>query len=341
MESEKQLGPNDTQESGKDVKCDYEIINNRGCATVSFKNLVLTRDNPYTPTIVVTFEKQPMSFEEGKSYNLWSVKFDRPSQKMLHIANEAKELSEFPEKERVRAVLILLRKHLHYAYPDLVQKVAESNQELAEWVIKNTGVNAGAVNHVPLSEIFENEYCVCRHLSVAYIWLANQAGLQGGVVNTSYPITLTNIIRKDNGKPLFKSVPLGQQTPAHSWAEIQISDGTWIPVDPSTQLVGDTPEGLSTFHEAKYTACLEGFDFDVNKWEIGCQNEGFSLQPGQSTAEVRVRGELMSTKPTLVIGGENIPPSYTPYFGDATLTFRNAKEFGVMNVRINDVRIEQ
>lgn len=98
---------------------------------------------------------------------------------MQSLATEAETLLELPENERPARVLEILRSKMHYAYNDVIEKLSETDPDLAKWVAENTGLNASSVSNVTLSELMERGYGVCRHLATAYLWLAQKAGLKG------------------------------------------------------------------------------------------------------------------------------------------------------------------
>ncbi|MEK9156273.1 MAG: transglutaminase-like domain-containing protein [Patescibacteria group bacterium] len=223
-------------------------------AEVSYPNLNLTEHNPTSPEVTVTIEKQPTKIVEGETYCNGAVLVDTESESMRSLATQEEALKELPEAQRPGAVLKLLRENVHYAYNDVIDAIAQTNPDLAAWVAKNTGVDSH-VFKLPLSQIIDKGYGVCRHLSVAYLWLAQKAGLEGTLLTSDYR-GITNVERRDNGKQLFKSVAVGEPLIPHAWTEVRLSNGEWVPVDPSVMLVGDTEEGMQTFQEAGYNANL-------------------------------------------------------------------------------------
>jgi hypothetical protein len=90
--------------------------------------------------------------------------------------------------------------------------------------------------------------------------LAQEAGLQGNYCGGM--TTFTNLSRKesdyqanDNRPALFRSVEEGRTVDeAHAWIEVRVLTKTgetkWVPIDSSTQLVGDTEKRLRTFLDA-------------------------------------------------------------------------------------------
>ena len=221
-----------------------EIEKDQNLARVIFKHLELSAKNPNSPEIKIVVEKQPIVIEEGKSYANSSVLIDPETPRVHEIVTQAEKIKRFPENERLIELLKLLRQHIHYAYKDTLEKVAWADPELAKWVSENTGLSlsSGQTTNVPLSELFEKGYGVCRHLSVAYLYLAQKAGL-GGCLMTASPGVIKNVERHGSKEKLFRSYKTGEPiNDAHAWVEVKLSDGRWIPVDPSTRIIGDTPE---------------------------------------------------------------------------------------------------
>ena len=174
------------------------------------------------------------------------------SKKLQDILDASRMLRSVPEEQRPRAILDLLYRNMKYAYADRLESLKETDPESADWVEKHLRV--GVTN---LSELIEHGFGVCGHLSVVLLFLAKEAGMAGALMTNSGsngdPMALINITRTDNGQPLFKTVKRGEKVASgHGWVELRTSDGRWIPVDPSANLVGDTPENLQMFQDANY-----------------------------------------------------------------------------------------
>lgn len=326
------INPPESQKGPEKIE-NIEISFNKDSVEINFHNLDLNVNNPNSPEIIITFEKQPITLEVGKTYGLHNVCFDKETPKMLEIAKEAETLLQIPENERPRKVMELLRKHLEFAYDDKVETLSKTEPERAKWVKENI---QGLVYNFPLSEIFEKEFGLCRHLSIAYLWLAQYAGLEG--VEMKNHEKIINIQRTDNGEKLFKMAEVGQPAPEHSWVEIKTSDGKWIPVDPSTKLVGDTKEGTEMFKKANYLGIFFGADWkaEPNELAFNIPNVPF-FSPGESKKETQCRLTLSSTK-SRISGMKKIPPTNIPYLGEGKLIINTTDRDGVMNLRIVDVK---
>ncbi len=319
-----------------------EISFSNESASAVFRNLELNAENPTSPEVRLTVEKRPITIKEGKSYGTYAVLIDNESERMRALTQKAETLLELPEKERLAKVLDILRGNVHYAYNDVVGKLSETNPELAKWVAENTSLNASSVTNVPLSEIIEKRYGVCRHLAVAYLWLAQKAGLKGIILNSDLGV-IKNIQRSDTKEKLFKSVDIGKSAPAHSWVEIKTSDGQWIPVDPSTKLVGDSEERLTMFKEANYMAYGNlGLDIESEPGgELSTKGKSIIFAPAEAKASGTYSLELKSTKPTIIIRGENLPPTNFPFSGEGRLNINTTEQFGSMALDIVDVKEEK
>jgi len=329
------------QENAEQKEEGIEISATKEKASVSFRNLELDAQNPTSPEIGIVVEKQPIELVEGKSYGQYSVSIDKETERMQSITAEAEGFLELPENERPAKVLELLRSRMHYAYNDVIEKLSETDPDLAKWVAENTGLNRASGSNVPLSEIVEKGYGVCNHLSVVYLWLAQKAGLEGVILSSDRGV-IKNIERSDTKQKLFQSAEIGEPVSAHSWVEIKTSDEEWIPVDPSTQLVGDSKEGLEMFREANYMAYVNP-SLDVNaepRDQLDVRGTSMLFAPAESTASGKLSLELSSLKPTIRFRGENLPPTNIPYSGEAKLSIDTSEQFGGFALDIVEVKEE-
>jgi len=308
-----------TLRSGNTSQNDKIEINPDGSsATVSFEHLELDIQHPVSDEVLVLVEKRPRELVEGESYLYGDVLLATDSEKMAALADRAQLLKELPEHERARPLLELLRSELNYAHSDEIEALSETDPERAQWISVNSGVSATADN-VPLSDVFEAGFGVCRELSVGYLWLAQQAGLRGVLSNSRYG-TIQNIQRTDTDEPLFKSVDVGEPPNDHVWVELQMSDGTWLPVDPSVRLVGDNEEELRMFQDAHYQ-CFVAASLDAssdNRALYAQPKLGATIRAGEAQAEIAYHLELARIS-TMVLGGDEIAPTYEPYKGPAVM----------------------
>lgn len=215
-----------------------------------FSDLDFTQQ-PATTPLVVIMEKQPLRLQTGRTY-YGQIVIDTNYQVLGPLVATCKQLKALPPKVRAKAVLKLLREKLKYAFPTDIQKLKLTDPNKASWIETHTGLGNKA-ERVLLSEIFQHEYAICYHLAYAYLWLCQQAGLEG----TTIPVRdndIVNILRTDTKQPLFKSAPIGSPTAGHVYTELLMPDGEWLAVDPSTDLISDTPEGQEMFRAARYQA---------------------------------------------------------------------------------------
>lgn len=230
----------------------------------------------------VTIAKVPTKIEDG--VRLEGTTVDRESPKLQEMIRQAAELKDIPDRDKPRKIMEILRTNVHFAYNDVVDELAKTNQDLAKWVSENTGVNSSSARELTLSQVVDSGYGVCRHLSVGMLVLAKEAGMEGALLTNGPGARgdlgpVRNVVRKDNGQPLFKMGSVGDPIGGHAWVELKTSEGEWIPVDPSTQLVGDTPEGMDTFREANYRAAV-GFSLEVSGYPPNVRHTGVrNLEP--------------------------------------------------------------
>jgi hypothetical protein len=166
-------------------------------------------------------------------------------------------------------------------------------------------------NQIGFDEVAKYGVGVCGHLSSVYLYLANKAGLKGILVNSAPERTPINIARTDRDKKLFRSAEVGSRTSNHAWVEIQVQDGTWVPVDPSTELTGTTEEGMSMFREADYVTSLGSllelsFDESTSIGSQGSTDENRGIVP---TGQKGFRKDFkIGLKDRLSFGGKKLEP---------------------------------
>jgi len=317
-----------------------KIIFDKKSAHISFADLHLSLANPVTSKINISFKKQPLPMELEKKYYFAGIIFDKETSKMTDIASKAESLRKLPEKQRLGEVLNLLGNNLHYPYNEIVEKIGKNNSNLEQWITEN--IKKSKV--VSISDVLENGYGVCRHLAVTYLYLAQKAGLKGTLM-ASNANTMTNITRTDNGEGLFKMTGVGTLIPtAHAWNEIQLSDDSWIPIDPTTKLIGDSEEGLQMFKDANYT-CPASFGY-YTLWnpfsEVNLKFELPTFKPAESIAKGDFWLSLASIEPRLIFskdGARENPSTNAPFNGAAEIKLHTLQEnSGILNLEILDIK---
>ena len=292
-------------------------------ALIIFRNLNLSVEKSTSPEIELIVEKRPTQLLEGEIYYNNVILIDKETEAMKSLIQKAEALLEIPKIERPQKVLEILRSKVDYAFNEVIELIAKNNPKLATWVTENTGLNSKTCN-IPLSHLIESGYGICRHLAVAYLWLAQKAGLKG-VLLSSNEGTIKNIERTDGKGRLFKSVDVGQPVASHVWVEVQMSDSRWIPIDPSTKLVGDSSKNMEMFLMANYMGDLTqgGLCAEATPEELfPIMARGTLFAPAQATTSVVYRLVLRSTIPVICIGpgvAKDIPATNIPYVGDANL----------------------
>lgn len=175
----------------------------------------------------VTLEKQPTKITNGTVIE--NITVDRENPAIQPMLEQARQLKDIPERERPRKIMELLRSNVQFAYNEVVDELAKTKPELAEWVARNTGINSSSATPLRLSEFVDAGHGVCRHLSVAMLVLADEAGMQGAYQTTAphreAKYTAHNVVRRDNGEPLFKMSKVDDPIGGHAWVEIRTSKG--------------------------------------------------------------------------------------------------------------------
>lgn len=229
--------------------CKPNLQHSRDIVTATYHDLRFTPERQATEPLVITIEKLPTTLEIDHLY-YGSIVIDANSEILHPLIVEARALQHLEPKARARAILQMLRRKLKYAFPQDIEELKKTDLPRAIWIEQNTGLG-NTTEKVNLSDIFRNGYAICYHLAYAYLWLCQQAGLEGTVI----PVRdndIINIRRTDTNEPLFKSVPVGNRAPGHVYTELLMPDGEWLAVDPSTNLISDTEEGKRMFSDAQY-----------------------------------------------------------------------------------------
>ncbi|RLI90706.1 MAG: hypothetical protein DRO89_05400, partial [Candidatus Altiarchaeales archaeon] len=251
--------------------------------------------------IQVTIRRHPVEINEGDVL-FHTVTIDS-SDKLNKLKEKARELKELPERDRIKAVNELVRKTLRYPYELGREKISEE-----------------AGKRVNLSEVVEKGVGVCGHFSALYAVLAQEAGLkvapQSGKVK--------NIMRPGTGERLFKAYELGEEI-YHAWIEIELNDGTWIPVDPTANVVG-VEKGVDVFKEANYVELAADIvEFKNLPDEITADKGELRFLPGER--EISKTINLRSMVYVDLETGEEKPYEYKGKL-DFTIEGRSSLEYG-------------
>lgn len=206
-------------------------------------------------SLFITLRKGITSISEAHSKEESSI--------LEEMLKKARQLKTIAKRDRPRKVMEILRSHIKYSYEKTLSDLEASYPERVNAIRENN--NMPFVQLSTLKNAAELGYANCGPLSIGMLILGKEAGLEGaflgnasdlGKTKSKDPNPIKNIIRSDTGEAIFKSgSPIGANIPAaHAWVEFKMDDDKWIPVDPSTELVGDTKEGMEIFKEANYRA---------------------------------------------------------------------------------------
>lgn len=237
---------------------------------ITFKNVKLSDEgNKTLGRLIVDVEKAPLTVSENSIIGM--IKFGEENDFTKDLVSLAEKLSTIEnERQRIDELLAVMKSKISYGYNEVIESRAKEHNVSVEFM-QRMGVQGN--EQMGFDEVAKYGVGVCGHLSASYLYLANKAGLKGIVVNSDPERTPVNIMRTDKDKKLFRSADIGNRTSNHAWVEIQLHDGTWIPVDPSTDLTGTTEEGMNMFREADYMTSLGGIlelSFEENP-SIGSQ----------------------------------------------------------------------
>jgi len=296
-------------------------------AEIQIQNLSLQKEGDHSKEFVIKFEKEPTRLEEGKQYAQYCI-FDKETEKMKSIVDEVKQFQNLPEEERLPKILKILRQYVKYPFKKEGDDLKLKDSELAAWV--ETNLLTDAIKIMNLSDTFEKGYGICGNLSLAYLYLAEKAGLQGTIMSSE---VIKNINRSDNNEQLFKLVDVGKRAPSHFWCEIKLSSGKWIPVDPSTNLIGDE-KGIEDFKKANYIGRPASLpcNIDINPGLKCPINIDFLPGDGHGQAICEV------TNPVKLISFSPLKKEFIPYKGDCKLNISidHEKETDML-IKIKDI----
>jgi len=207
---------------------------------------------------IVNTRKIPNQIEVDGRIDRVVIDRENYGENMSRMVEACQALKELPESERPEKVLDILLENMKYAYKDFVAQIDEERQT---WIAEHLTTRNYATEDIPVSQLAEVGFCVCRHFAAMYLILAKEAGLDGCYMGAQ--TNFTNLERKptdrvsnDGRKGLFRSGEVGSiVNVGHAWAEVLVHNGeeeSWVPVCPSTQLIGNTPERLQTFIDAGF-----------------------------------------------------------------------------------------
>lgn len=311
------------------------------------------------PHVSLSSEGQPIRLEvvldrivtpatEGNIID--GITIDRKSPILIEMYERAYALRELPERTRPHRVLELLRSRVQYAYGNVMADVAKEDPDKAAWV--DDYIHGD--KDVTLSQVVDHTYAICRHIAVGYLALAQEAGIQGAYATYQAPGTIDdprflmrNVMRADTQTPLFRSTPVGNVFyDGHAWVELKMSDGEWLPVDPITQLVGDTREAMETFRAANYRESV-GLDVEGFPPYVGV-TDSLDLQfiPGEIThhgvIKINSKPKMRPSAPKKgAIIRVNTQSDPTSYDGPLHLSFSNRPSRRALNVTVRNVVVSK
>lgn len=241
--------------------------------------------------LVVTLEKLPLTIVPGE--RMHGVEMDVESPVFAELKAEIDAIRELPERKRPRKLVELIRSRVKYPYKKVVEELRTADEEKYKWIQEKLKLKTAK-----LSECLAQGFAECDQFAVLLLALGNMAGLEGTVCtyhSSTYSDAdnIVNVLREDNGEPLYKSIAVGEQLiDGHSWVEFKLHDETWMPVDPTTNLIGDNNEDLRTFEKANFGVDVYLETDDKYLWP---DRTGLMFLPGESihTGIVRIRPRKM------------------------------------------------
>jgi hypothetical protein len=253
-----------------------------------FENVEITPDKPYEFSL--RLEKHPIEVNDGDELGSDAVKV-RFEGELASLMEKATELKDLPEKERIAALVDLVRSKLSYPFPEAIEAAKKENPELGEWLEFYFGKNPKQSFGIDAGECISRGYGDCKIMSAVYLAAGKSAGLKGIVAGGH----VKNIERPDTNSLIFKSSELQRdQEVGHAWVEIQLSDGTWVPVDVSTNMIAPDPEMLEFFKNANYRTLTGGRMEELPKGLQGTLIDAY-FEAGQNEGDFTARIEIMKS----------------------------------------------
>jgi len=198
---------------------------------------------------------------------------------------EAEQLRVLPEEERLVALVELIRKKLKFPYPEVIEDV-QDDIKLKEWFEKRFYNGSFVGGDLELNEFLENGYGDCKIIAAAYLVAAQASNLKGIYAFASNN-KLKNIQRPDNGESVFISSEINKYLKTgHAWVEIQLSDGRWIPVDPTTNMIG-LDKMIEVFKNAEYNV-FANYNDEVLPKELRLERNESYFKPGESETKLKM-----------------------------------------------------
>lgn len=216
---------------------------------------LVREDNP--SIISVTVKKEVTSVPE-------EIDLDQEPQELRDLIYKVRSLRTFPERNRPRQIMDLLRKKIDYSFETTLLELGKDDRDLPQAVRRNNA--SPLIGASVLREAVRLRFANCNALAISMLILGKEAGLEGAyLTNAPYlgekfgedPNPIRNVLREDTNQKLFREYEINQNLPeGHSWVELRTRESEWIPVDPATKLVGDSEEELEIFRRANYKAAL-------------------------------------------------------------------------------------
>jgi hypothetical protein len=203
------------------------------------------------------------------------------------MLGEARELRSLPEEERPRQLMEILRSRVQYSYADTLAELDSSDTERAQAIRANNGLPLLQLSS--LRNAVKLGYANCMPLTAGMLTLGREAGLDGAFLGNGLdegPNPLKNIRRSDTQQLLFRGDSNeGAHIPAvHAWAEFKMSNGVWLPVDPSTELVGDNDTEMQIFRDADYHAAVgRSLKTELTEGVRRLSTRGLEFLPGEAS----------------------------------------------------------
>lgn len=252
--------------------------------SLEFPNLEITPEQPFEFNIGL--KKIPLSIKDGDNLggNCTEVKFEG---KLADLMRQAAELQTLPEDQRILKLVELVRANLVYPYSETINELKQTDSKLAQWLADRFGDEAKIVNGISVNDCLDRGYGNCKIMTSTFLVLAQAAGLRG-MFGQNGEDKVSNLIRPDTGASMFKMGEVGRPvTFSHAWAEVQLQDGSWIPVDLTANMAALTPEMFDLFKRANYITQVPVI-FEGMPSELDRDPPAVKFEPGQAEGKFQM-----------------------------------------------------
>jgi hypothetical protein len=296
---------------------------------LEFSNVEITPEKPFEFSIHL--EKIPINIKDGDALgaNRTEVKFEG---RLADLMATASRLQALPEKDKILKLVELVRANLSYPYSEIINGLKQTDPDLGQWLADRFGDDAKRINGVNLNDCLDRGYGNCKIMASTFLVLAQASGLRGMFAQNGED-KIKNLIRPDTGNSMFKMGQVGEPVNfSHAWAEVQLQDGSWIPVDLTANMAATTPELFELFKKANYKTQIPVI-FDNMPNELDIKPSAVKFEPGQASGKFSMNIGIRRIT-SISRSGTTSRPVTDKYNGELKLNMVDSQENKAANLSI-------